>query len=700
MSNQKNILNLLRGLILLASVGLAPLLCGASPALAADAPDLGAAATFGVLSSTYTNTVAGTTINGDLGYTTGPASAPTVNGTTYQPPSPTYSQAGLDQATALAVLNNQICTDLGPGAVNLDTVNIGSGPGVFTPGCYYNGGAMNITVGQTVTLNGVGVYIFRPGGALTTQANTSFILQGDVCESDVYWAPVGATTIGATTDFVGNILDPAGITIGENSNLTGRALAYGGTVTTDKNTITVPTCPALAAQLELLKTVDNTGGGTASATDFTLTATGPTVVTGTTPVGPANVPVGIYTLTETGPVNYTDSGFSCTGGGTLVGNSLTITGADAGNIITCTIANTYNPAGPVAAQLGLLKTVDNTGGGTASATDFTLTATGDAATGPTVVTGTTPVGPANVPVGIYTLTETGPVNYTDSGFSCTGGGTLVGNSLTITGADAGNIITCTIANTYNPAGPVAAQLGLLKTVNNTGGGTALATDFTLTATGDAATGPTVVTGTTPVGPANVPVGIYTLTETGPVNYTDSGFSCTGGGTLVGNSLTITGADAGNIITCTIANTYNPAGPVAAQLGLLKTVNNTGGGTALATDFTLTATGDAATGPTVVTGTTPVGPANVPVGIYTLTETGPVDYTDSGFSCTGGGTLVGNSLTITGADAGNTITCTIDNTYNPVIPPGIPTVNEWGMIILMVLMGLGSIYYLRRRKMNS
>ena len=333
-------------------------------------------------------------------------------------------------------------------------------------------------------------------------------------------------------------------------------------------------------------------------------------------------------------------GFSCTGGGTLVGNRLTITGADAGNTITCTIANTYTP-GAVAAQLGLLKTV-RTGGGTASATDFTLTATGDASTGPTVVTGTTPVPPVNVPVGVYTLTETGPVDYT-AGFSCTGGGTLVGNRLTITGADAGNTITCTIANTYTPAA-VAAQLGLLKTVS--GGGTASATDFTLTATGDASTGPTVVTGTTPVPPVNVPVGVYTLTETGPGGYT-AGFSCSGGGTLVGNKLTITGADAGHTITCTIANTYTPAA-VAAQLGLLKTVS--GGGTASATDFTLTATGDASTGPTVVTGTTPVPPVNVPVGVYTLTETGPVEYT-AAFSCTGGGTLVGNRLTITGADAG-------------------------------------------------
>jgi hypothetical protein len=46
---------------------------------------------------------------------------------------------------------------------------------------------------------------------------------------------------------VGNILDAAGITIGHFANLSGRALAFGGTVTTDANTITVPTCAQVNA---------------------------------------------------------------------------------------------------------------------------------------------------------------------------------------------------------------------------------------------------------------------------------------------------------------------------------------------------------------------------------------------------------------------------------------------------------------------
>jgi hypothetical protein len=89
---------------------------------AAATPDLGQVSSFGILSSNYTNTVGGTTINGDLGYTTGPAMTPTVNGTTHTPPSGKYSTAQTDQNTALADLNNQPCTHTFPaGAVDLAT---------------------------------------------------------------------------------------------------------------------------------------------------------------------------------------------------------------------------------------------------------------------------------------------------------------------------------------------------------------------------------------------------------------------------------------------------------------------------------------------------------------------------------------------------------------------------------------------------
>ena len=246
---------------LLASLGFAALLSLAhSDAVwAATAPSLGSTSTFGVVSSTFTNSNTGTQtiVNGGVCYSTGPVTPPvTITGLTETPCNPAK---GVDQGLALANLNGQPCTSLGAGAVALDSVIVGANPpGIIPPGCYSSGGAMDITVSTTVTLNGAGVYIFRPGGALNTGANSTLILANGACASDVFWAPVGAATLGAnaaassTPTFAGNILDAAGITIGHFANLTGRALAFGGTVTTDATTITVPTCASFAG-----------GGGTA-----------------------------------------------------------------------------------------------------------------------------------------------------------------------------------------------------------------------------------------------------------------------------------------------------------------------------------------------------------------------------------------------------------------------------------------------------
>jgi hypothetical protein len=66
-----------------------------STVYAATSPSLGMSSTFGILASTYSNTVTGTIINGDLGYTTGPTLSPIVNGHTHVADS-TYNEAGID----------------------------------------------------------------------------------------------------------------------------------------------------------------------------------------------------------------------------------------------------------------------------------------------------------------------------------------------------------------------------------------------------------------------------------------------------------------------------------------------------------------------------------------------------------------------------------------------------------------------------
>ncbi len=139
----------------LAALALVPM----AVTLAATAPELGTTSPYGVVSDTFTNsnTSPQTIIDGDVCFTTGPTTPPlSITGATVTPCPPA---TGVDQGLALADLNGQApCLSLGAGAVALDTVIIGANPpGVIPPGCYSSGGAMDITVSTTVTLDGPGV---------------------------------------------------------------------------------------------------------------------------------------------------------------------------------------------------------------------------------------------------------------------------------------------------------------------------------------------------------------------------------------------------------------------------------------------------------------------------------------------------------------------------------------------------------------
>lgn len=236
-------------------------------ALAVVTPSLGLTTTFGILSSTYTNTVIGSTINGDVGYVTGPATTPTITGTTYVN-SGIYAAAGADQGTLLTSLSTNACTfTFATGAVDLATDTTHGATGVYTPGVYCSTGAMDIgTAG--ITLNGGGVYIFRPVGALTSTTGSSVTLSG-ASACDVFWTPTQAATLANNTSFTGNIVDDAGITIGSTVSWIGRALAFGGTVTTDTDTITVPTCTS--GVLHVIKSVVNDNAGILTPSNFSIT---------------------------------------------------------------------------------------------------------------------------------------------------------------------------------------------------------------------------------------------------------------------------------------------------------------------------------------------------------------------------------------------------------------------------------------------
>jgi Ice-binding-like len=330
---------------------------------AATLPSLGTSDAHGIISSTFTNsnTALQTAINGDVCYTTAPVTPPiTITGTITVPCSAT---TGTDQGSALADINSQACTSLGASVVL---------SGTYTPGCYSSTGSMDIALGTTVTLNGVGVYIFRSAGALTTGADSFVVLAGGASASDVFWAPVGATTLGAyttggippvTPTFVGNILDAAGITFGNFASLLGRAFAFGGTVTTDANTITVPSTSSLAT-LHVIKVVSNSNGaGTAVSSDFNLHVKTAGVDVVGSPLAGAAAPGTTYTLSADTYVVSEDVNVSYTqvfSGDCDASGSLTLL---AGDDKTCTITNTDIPA-PVPAPVPVpVEAVGRSGGG-------------------------------------------------------------------------------------------------------------------------------------------------------------------------------------------------------------------------------------------------------------------------------------------------------------------------------------------------
>jgi len=199
--------------------------------------DLTGVDNFALLANTYTNTGSGTVLNGDLGYTVAPANPPTVNGTIFTSTSPTYISAKTIQAKLIASANDPTqsgaCTTTLTAATVLDSL-----PQPLTPGVYCIGGAVSIN--SVTTLSGDGAFMFRLGGALDAVAGSTVQLAGNARANDVFWVPVGATTLGAHSVFAGNLLSNAAITVGTTVRVDGRILSNGAVTTGPSVTITAP----------------------------------------------------------------------------------------------------------------------------------------------------------------------------------------------------------------------------------------------------------------------------------------------------------------------------------------------------------------------------------------------------------------------------------------------------------------------------
>jgi hypothetical protein len=231
-------------------------------------PDLASFAVLGgsAVSNTGAVTTNGpTTITGNVGDWLNPAAANTVggllatqvSGTIYQGPAPvTATQALAQTQLTIAIADLGL---LGPGItipagdlIAYQALNGGSiGPGVYTvPAKVAPAG--NIYGSVPLVLNGGGnanaAWVFLMDSTLITQAGSvpthpvvDVINTG--ANAGVFWVVGSSATIGTYTEFEGNILASAAITMQTGAtDPNGRLLAHTAAVTLDTNTIS-NVCP-------------------------------------------------------------------------------------------------------------------------------------------------------------------------------------------------------------------------------------------------------------------------------------------------------------------------------------------------------------------------------------------------------------------------------------------------------------------------
>ena len=185
---------------------------------AATAPNLGTAESFAVLgASTVTNT-GSSVINGDLGLSPGTSVTGFPPGLVV-PPGIIHAadavslQAQTNVTTAYNTLGGQPC--------DIDLTGVDLGGLTLTPGVYCFSSSAQLT--GKLTLNALGnpysVFIFQIGSTLTTASGSSVVVINADKLCNVFWKVGSSATLGTTTDFKGNILAQASITITTNATL-------------------------------------------------------------------------------------------------------------------------------------------------------------------------------------------------------------------------------------------------------------------------------------------------------------------------------------------------------------------------------------------------------------------------------------------------------------------------------------------------
>ncbi|WP_334179053.1 hypothetical protein [Pseudoxanthomonas sp.] len=207
------------------------------------------------------------------------------------------------------------------------------------------------------TVGGTGTFPFTTSGALTPSFSLTTTAQNTPVSSTTY--PITnhavAITLSESTPPAGYVMtagscvDQTGATVPATINTTARQIAIAAASYGTGQTITCTFTNSATATLALAKTwvdaaVNDTAvlSATGGANNATLSSTANSASETDTGAAVVVVPGNAITLSEVlGAGNartYTASAWSCSGGN-LSGNTLTVTGAHAGQAIVCTIVN-------------------------------------------------------------------------------------------------------------------------------------------------------------------------------------------------------------------------------------------------------------------------------------------------------------------------------------------------------------------------
>jgi hypothetical protein len=290
----KNILSRMMSSSLVAGMGFAALLYGASPALAAaTSPSLGAAGSYAVLAGSAVTNTGATTIAGDVGIYPGIGPTPHYTGfgtVVFVGPYAVHDAdvaAQNAQAASLTAYGalDQTCDFTYAGTKELGSISLA--PGVHCAGSFH------LTSG-TLTLTGLAsdVWIFKSASDLIITGGAAAKVVSPSC--DVWWRVVSTATFDAGSSLIGNILADTSITLAAGASLSGKAFARTAEVTLIGNAISV--CP-----LAVNTPTPTPGGPTLTPTPTATPTPTPTPTLTTTPTPtPTPTPAGIPTLSGWG----------------------------------------------------------------------------------------------------------------------------------------------------------------------------------------------------------------------------------------------------------------------------------------------------------------------------------------------------------------------------------------------------------------